>query len=845
MLRPDPTRPSAGDFVRRRLSQIGARPPLRRPLRRVPRRSWRLLASFAVAVGMLGPLTTSAAAADLPTMEAHALLSGNARIGSWMAIQVHLVNDGPAITGELRLAGGTQGQTRFGTAVDLPTQSDKSYLLYVQPPAFGSELEVILTEGDQKVVSTKVKFAIHDATQLVVAVVAEHPEGIVGNLGLLPNQNQVSPLVMSIAPEDLPERVEAWSALDRVVWQDVDADRLSPAQLEALRGWVAGGGRLVIAGGTTGPKTLAAFPDTLLPYRPVTTTDVPAVALGGLLGALPSGATDLPALSGELIDGRSLATVGGRVVAADRDYGSGQVTLLGFDPTAAWIVDSKAAQGLWRRLLPARSSGGLTFADDSMLVSAVSQLPSLALPPIGGLIVLLAAYIVLIGPINYVVLRRLDRREWAWLTMPALVVVFTVGAYGFGTALRGNDVIVNEVAIVRGAAGATDGTGQIYLGVFSPSRGQYQLQVPGGALLSSPINGDIFGGTGVASQLDVLQGDPARVRNLDVGFGSLRTIRAETAVTVPLVTTDLRLEDGHLKGTVTNASTQSLQDAAVVLGGTVVQLKDLAPGAKASVDTVIQNSQFGQSLSDKVVGQIFFSNGTSTNSNELYARHSMVDQLTYDPNFGSTGLLDNEGPVVLAWGSANLLPVEVEHQQPKRLSNVLYYLPARMAVQGLTTFRSGLIRSSVVATDAAFFNKDPFSMNFGRGTATVAYRPTSFEGTLDVSEVAIGLNFGDTGINVPATPVEPLASIPPRCPNPPTADCAPAVLDGLPEVEVFDVAGQEWKRLPHLSPGPRYGLGDPARYVDPSSGTVLVRYVNDRQDNVGFSVDISITGTVR
>ncbi len=838
MLGPPPALPSAGVFVRRHPNRFGARPPARP--------AWRALALLGVAVGMLGPLALSTAAAGSPTMDAHALLSGNARIGSWMAIQVHLVNDGPALTGELRLAGGTQGQTRFGTAVDLPTQSDKTYVLYAQPPAFGSELEVILAEGDRKVVSTKVKFAIHDATQLVVAVVAEHPDGIVGNLGLLPNQNQLAPLVMSVTPEDLPERVEAWGTLDRVVWQDVDADRLSPAQLEALRGWVAGGGRLVIAGGTTGPKALAGFPDSLLPYRPVTTTDVPAASLSGILGALPSGATELPALSGQLIDGRALATVGGRVVAAERSYGGGQVTLLGFDPSAAWIVDSKTAQGLWRRLLPARSSGGLSFADDSMLVQAVSQLPSLVLPPIGGLIVLLAAYILLIGPVNYLILHRLERREWAWLTMPVLVVVFTVFAYGFGTALRGNDVIVNEVAIVHGAAGATDGTGQIYLGVFSPSRGKYQLRVPGGALLSSPINGDVFGNSGAASQLDVLQGDPARVRDLDVGFGSMRTIRAESAVSVPLVQTDLRLEDGRLKGTVKNASAELLQKTAVVLGGTVVMLKDLPPGAETTVDVPIQNGQLGQSLSDKVVGQMFFPNGATTaDSSQLYVRHTMVDQLTYDPNFGSTGLLDNEGPVVLAWGSSDLVPVEIEQQQPRRIGNVLYYLPARMTVHGKITFRSDLIRSSVVATDAAFFNKDPFSMNFGRGTATIAYRPTSFEGTLEVSEVAIGFNFGDAGISAPATSVEPLPSIPPTCPNPPTADCAPAVLDGLPEVEVFDVAGQEWRRLPHLLNGPRYGLTDPARYVDPSSGTLLVRYVNDRQDNVGFSVDISITGTVQ
>ena len=67
-------------------------------------------------------------------------------------------------------------------------------------------------------------------------------------------------------------------------------------------------------------------------------------------------------------------------------------------------------------------------------MGAVSNLPSLALPPIGGLLVLLFGYIVLIGPINYLVLRRLDRREWAWVTMPVLIVVFTVGAFGFGVA---------------------------------------------------------------------------------------------------------------------------------------------------------------------------------------------------------------------------------------------------------------------------------------------------------------------------------------------------------------------------------------------------------------------------
>ena len=171
-------------------------------------------------------------------------------------------------------------------------------------------------------------------------------------------------------------------------------------------------------------------------------------------------------------------------------------------------------------------------------------------------------------------------------------------------------------------------------------------------MLSSPLSGDFFGSTGPANVLDVMQGDPARVRDLGVGFSSLRAIRAETAVAVPLVETDLRLEDGRLKGTVKNASDRRLEQPAVVLGQTVAVLEDLEPGATATVDVRVEFNPFGQSLSDKMVGQVFFGDPTATpDTARLFVRHNMVDQLTYDPMFGSTNVLAGDGPVVLAWGS--------------------------------------------------------------------------------------------------------------------------------------------------------------------------------------------------
>ncbi len=815
------------------------------------------MARFAAGVALVAGLVatpastlgrTSLAVTPPPglTMEAQVLLDGHARIGSWMAIDVRLKNDGPPISGELRMTGGAQGRTRFGAVVDLPTQSDKTIHLFAQPPGFGREFEISLVEGASTIATTTATYAIHQGTDMIVGIVAERPGDVIGDLDLLPNMNNVRPLTAGLSIGDLPTRVEAWGALDRLIWQDTDSAQLDQDQLAALRGWVAGGGRLVIVGGTSGPASLSAFPDTLLPYRPTATTDVAASSLGALLGEVPLDATDLPALSGELIDGRALVSAGGQTVAAERGYGAGAVTIIGFDPTANWLSGTPVAEGLWRRLIPTRSGGAAMVADDSQIIQAAGQLPSLALPPVGGLIALLGAYILLIGPVNYLVLRHFDKREWAWVTMPALIVTFAVVAYGAGSFLRGSDIIVNEAAIVRGAPGTTEGLTQSYIGVFSPTRGSYQLRVPGGALLSSPVTGE-FLGDGTAAALDVIQGDPSRIRDLAVGFGSLRTIRAESAVTVPLVQADLRLQEGRLQGTVTNASAETLLAPAVVLGGTVAKLGDLAPGASATVDVALQPVQMGQQLSDKIVGPIFFGDPRQQGegSARQYARHTIIDQLTYDPNWGFTGQLPADGAVVLAWSDRELLPVQIDGQSARRTGNVLWFLPTSIQVSGKTTFRSDLLRNTVVSSDAAFFSKDPTTISFGRGTAELSYRPIGFEGTITASELALGMNFGDFGLPAEPKPITPLETIPPSCGDAPAQGCVQPVIDGLPEIELYDLVASTWRRLPHLETGSRYAVAEPARFVDEATGSVLIRFVNENVDNVGFGFDVAITGDVR
>jgi hypothetical protein len=90
---------------------------------------------------------------------------------------------------------------------------------------------------------------------------------------------------------------------------------------------------------------------------------------------------------------------------------------------------------------------------------------------------------------------------------------------------------------------------------------------------------------------------------------------------------------------------------------------------------------------------------------------------------------------------------------------------------------------------------------------------------------------------VPVTELEPAV-----CPE---EGCdPPAEFDGLPEVGFRDRLTGEFVQFPHLNQSQVYALKDPARWVDPSTGEVEVRFSNDRPDGIGFQFNVQLEGDV-
>ena len=694
------------------------------------------------------------------------------------------------------------------------------------------------------------------------------------------------PRILTLAPEDLPPRVEAWSAIDRLVWQDVDASRLTTDQVDALRIWVGAGGRLVVVGGSTGTSGLGALPADLLPFRPSVTLDASPADLVDLLGSLPAGATSTPALAGVLDRGTVLARSGDEVIAAQTPIGQGMASVVGIDPGTPWLAGTPTAAALWRRLLPPSRNGLIDpflLQDDSQLVAALNDLPAVTLPDLGLLLALLLLYIALIGPLNYIVLRRLDRREWAWATMPALVLVFAGGAYALGQGLKGTDIVVSQIGIVRGATGSERGLGQFYVGIFSPTRQAYDVRVADDPLLTEPAYlAQQQASSGVP--LDVLLGDPATLRGYQVGFGVLRAFRAEAVRTTPRLDADLNYRDGRLTGTLHNRSQETLEHVAVIYGGGLQTIASLGPGESAQVSLPVADQlNDGSQLSQRIFG---FAGGDAAMARATATRRVVIDQLTYQSGtIGGYGAMP-QGPMVLAWTKGPGIGVDLgspAHQE----TDTLLVLPAVAHVSGATAYPPDLIARSVLASQANEATDQGNGLSLSRGTMVVEYRPVGFDGEMDVTRLSLAmmtqgslqpmsgsgpdldplpagqqpdqedpvgdavLAGGQQGVVVGAVKGGPavVGDDGSGVAEPPAANeglPAQALFDGLPDLQLYDRVAGRWVEFTHLTAGREVRVPSPERYVD-ANGAFRARFVNrgDQSSTAYFSLLVRVDGDVR
>ncbi len=453
-------------------------------------------------------------------------LSRYCRMG-WIPVHV-AIEAGKSFEGDLVavLRSGQRGAVLFEARreVNLAAGSKKDYhfyLLHDNPHASTPQVEVYLQRG-RPLSDTRQSRQLNLVSRVkyLVCVVSEKPgvlRGIIGpnRMAVISGQQKGADysrefMVSQPGLRQLPDRAAGYNGVDFLVLCDTPfkIGKLSQPQLEAIVDYARGGGVVVLASSDRKWFAKKALSE-LLPRPAVTAASrSEANALVGRLrtryGIFGLGAKGLavhkfkaPGFRQDSLRGFSVGRCG-----------SGTVLLWQLSPGDSAVSGWSGLYNLWAdvgrqfyRSRPQEDYGsgfGVGSGDqNNPIAQARGRATNLNMAkgraPAALLVVFLVVfYLVLVGPVNYFVLRRLDMRALSIVTIPLLSVVFVLLTFAVGYIYRGVTTVGRRVTVGLTSSGAGRATCVTSQSIFPSGSMLVEVSTDGRGLLA-PLTKELSG----------------------------------------------------------------------------------------------------------------------------------------------------------------------------------------------------------------------------------------------------------------------------------------------------------------------------------------------------------------
>jgi hypothetical protein len=537
--------------------------------------------------------------------------SGQFRPSAWLPVRVTLHNrTAGTFSGsvELPVSGNTNigppldGHALYQQSVVLPAGSTKEITMYLPGDNNPGEVDAVFRSGGHVLGRAQAYISNFNDGDFLVATLSGDPQAVhwVRQMSLA----TFSEVPVTLTTGTFDSISQALATFDSIILSNEDTGSLDLAQRTALAQWVQNGGCLVLVGGPTGAETMRGLPAPLLPGRLGGSTTLPNLSgLRQQSSVPPPRSTTVSVVTHPR--GAVLASERGVPLVIRHGLGKGNVLYLAFDPAldpiTHWrgaltylnsLIRGAAPVAMMRLSLPTGYSPPPFWAagpfGPGSISTELANVPAAALPSLILFILLTVGYILLLGPVNFLVLRRFRRREFAWVTIPLLSLLCVGSTFGVAIHLKGNTVLVNSIGVVELDGHDDPAPASFYSGLFAPVRGDYHLTYNAPALPQIVPQYAYFGGPGpVANPLTMRleEGSQTSITLLSMNMWSMRDIALHTSVHVPgTIESDLHPDaHGYLIGTVHNGTNLNLIRPVILAGRTVTHLPDLPAGASRQI----------------------------------------------------------------------------------------------------------------------------------------------------------------------------------------------------------------------------------------------------------------------
>lgn len=552
------------------------------------------------------------------TMRVTVGFGGVQKMAVWTPIAVQLTNPSEDnVEGDLQvsLPGGSRTPMPLCTAaVNLPAHSTKLYHAYARLSGYGGKMRVALTRGYGTLAFKEVNVNSASEEDKLIVTVGDRSTRLSfmqgESINVPPTPRRYGPggpsggsttaniEAGSIAPEMLADRPAAYEGVDVLVISGLVPESTNPNALKAISTWVASGGTLVVSTGADYRAYTNAFYDELLPVKIQGVANVglaPLSSLGGVaFPATPAAVTQSVIKPGI---GRTLVSASGMPIVAARKYGAGRVVFLAFDYRTPPFADWNGKTEFWKSIIKASTGEPIVptntqFAgegyygqsysyqdQEAAFKNVVSQNPSIKTPSINTIGLFLLAYLIVLVPANYIVLRRKRRLELAWLTTPAIVILFTIGAYAIGYTMKGGSLRLCEATVIESSSGARYARMVTNASLFSPARRSYDVAVADPSAISQMIAtspGD--------EPPPTYLGDTSVMPSVGMAMWSSKAFESVGGADLGgAIEASLKQIGGDISGQITNNTAVDFHDCVVVFGSARVDIGRLSKGAVKQV----------------------------------------------------------------------------------------------------------------------------------------------------------------------------------------------------------------------------------------------------------------------
>jgi len=475
-----------------------------------------LAAAWLLALAPAGP--TFAATGETPapgpvTMQVAAGLEGYVDPSTPLRVTVE-ISASSLTVGRLELQFGGS----VSTAVEVPAGSVKRYELEGPVPLNRRQATVRLVAEDGTEIATEaLRLRVADDETLVGLLGVDTIETAVRSATTTPLGRAVTALLVSA------KDAASMAPLAYVIVGPGALADAEPAELAAIADWVDSGGRLYGAAadiapvGEVGSGTVYAG------------TDLVVTRVGaGEIGVVP--------------DPTDLGQDEWSAILRDR-------------PSSAAIVDQGRTEA--------------TLA----LVSAASAGREASVPALPWLLAGIALFVLLVGPVNFLVLRSIGKPEWAWLTIPALSAVFLAGFWLIGRSQLA-DFEATHAALLIDRGDATEARAGVVVQV--ESAGEHVLAAPDGWQPIPSASGST--GSGVVEDDRVVFDLP------DLGVGTIELTWQEQSLPLTATVSSAGAGDSDVEVEVVNDTPWTLWGWGVAMNGVAYNGEGtLDPGARGTV----------------------------------------------------------------------------------------------------------------------------------------------------------------------------------------------------------------------------------------------------------------------